>query len=183
MTGAPQLALAVGTATRQAGYVRSTGTRRLVFEYTVAQGDTDTDGIAIAADSLTLAGGTIRDADGLAAVLDHDAVAAQSGHKVDGSTAALTGGVCGRTAQIRDKLVELVRTAQNDNTVTNCSDVTNTHLGALTGTLNLKGWMGLGGDRLTDLKVGDFAGLTGITTLTLGEQPSCATSRPGCSTR
>ena len=42
-----------------------------MFEYTVAQGDTDTDGIAIAADSLTLAGGTIRDADGLAALLDH----------------------------------------------------------------------------------------------------------------
>ena len=169
VTGTPQLALAVGTATRQAAYARGTGTNRLVFAYSVAQGDTDTDGIAIAADRLTLAGSTIRDADGVAASLDHAAVAAQSGHKVDGSTAALTGGVCGRTAQIRDKLVDLVRTAQSDNTL-DCSDVTNTHLGALTGTLNLSGGPAgvFGGDRLTGLKVGDFAGLTGITSLNLG---------------
>ena len=32
----------------------------------------------------------------------------------DGSTAALTGGVCGRTAQIRDKLVELVKVNDTD---------------------------------------------------------------------
>ena len=166
--GTPQLALAVGTNTRQAEYVRGTGTTRLVFAYTVAQDDTDTDGIAIAANGLALNGGVIASLYGAAAILDHDAVAAQSGHKVDGSTAALTGGVCGRTPQIRDKLVELVKV--NDSTVTNCSDVTNTHLSALTGTLNLTGGLTgvLGGDRLTGLKAGDFAGLTGITSLVLG---------------
>ena len=171
VTGTPRLALAVGTATRQAGYVRGSGTNRLVFEYTVGSGDADTDGVAIAADSLALNGGTIRDADGVAASLDHDALAAQSGHKVDGSTAALTGGVCGRTPQIRDKLVDLVKV--NDSTVTNCSLVTNTHLGALTGTLNLNGLSnsGLGGNRMSGLKAGDFAGLTGITALVLASNP------------
>ena len=125
VTGVLQLALSVGTNTRQAGYVRGTGTNRLVFEYTVAQGDTDTDGIAIAADSLTLERAA-RSGTPMARrrSLDHDAVAAQSGHKVDGSTAALTGGVCGRTPQIRDKLVELVK-ANDAAPVTNCSKVTN----------------------------------------------------------
>ena len=89
------------------------------------------------------------------------------GHKVDGSTAALTGGVCGRTPQVRDKLVDLVKA--NDSTVTNCSLVTDAHLGALTGTLNLSAGPsgGIVGNPMTGLKTGDFAGLTGITSLTL----------------
>ena len=148
-------ALGRGRTTRQAGYVRGTGTNRLVFEYTVAQGDTDTDGIAIAADSLALEraarSGTPMT---VAASLDHDALAAQSGHKADGSTAALTGGVCGRTPQVRDKLVDLVKA--NDAAVTNCSLVTDAHLGALTGTLDLRN------QGIAVLKRGDFANLGGI---------------------
>ena len=38
-------------------------------------------------------------------MLGHDAVAADAAHKVDGSTPALTGGVCERTPQVRDALV------------------------------------------------------------------------------
>ena len=38
-------------------------------------------------------------------LLGHDAVAADAAHMVDGSTAALTGGVCDRTPQVRDALV------------------------------------------------------------------------------
>ena len=56
-----------------------------VFTYTVALDESDTDGIAISADKLSLNGGTIRDEAGNDATLTHDALAADSGHKVDGS--------------------------------------------------------------------------------------------------
>ena len=56
---------------------------------------------------------------GGAALRDHSGLSDQSGHKVDGSTDALTGGVCGRTPQVRDKLVELVKANHsNDTTLT-----------------------------------------------------------------
>ena len=165
VTGIPQLALSVGTQTRQATYVRGSGTNRLVFEYTVVVADTDGDGIAIMANRLALGGAMIVDANGALADLDHPALVAQTGHKVAGSgDPALTGGICERTPQLRDKLVELVRTAESNNALT-CADVETTDLPTLTGTLNLDGFAA--GSRMTGLKAGDFAGLTGITTLEL----------------
>ena len=70
---------------------------------------------------------------------------------MDGSATALTGGICGRTNQVRDALLALVQA--NDSSVANCAQVTTAHLGALTGTLDLasKG--------ITGLKPGDFADL------------------------
>ena len=53
----------------------------LVFGYEVAEGESDTDGVGVEADSLT--GGTIRDEARNNAELDHDGLAADSGHKVD----------------------------------------------------------------------------------------------------
>ena len=66
--GTPQLALAIGDATRQATYVSGTGTLNLVFSYAVQVGDTDADGISTVAEApsatpptlaLTLNGGAI----------------------------------------------------------------------------------------------------------------------------
>ena len=57
----------------------------MVFSYTVALDESDTDGIAIDADKLTLNGGAIQDEAENGATLTHDAVAEDSGHKVDGS--------------------------------------------------------------------------------------------------
>jgi hypothetical protein len=59
VTGTPRLALTVGTVRRYATYVveSSTGTR-LVFTYTVAAGDADADGIAVAS-AIDLNGGTL----------------------------------------------------------------------------------------------------------------------------
>ena len=154
--GTPTLALTVGTQTRQASYVRGTGTTQLVFAYTVVAADSDTDGIAVAADALALNGGAITNAYGVPALLDHDAVEAQSGHGADGTQTpgfSLTGGVCGRTGQVRDKLVDLVNDVAANSAVTNCSLVTETHLGALTGTLDLSS------AGIAALKAGDFAGL------------------------
>ena len=68
---------------------------------------------------ILLAGGTIVDAQGGAAALGHDAVAADAAHRVDGSTAAPTGGVCERTPQVRDALVAAAQA--NDAAVTDCS--------------------------------------------------------------
>ena len=71
------------TPTRQAAYLSGTNTATLVFEYTVATGDEDTDGIAIAANAIGLNTGTIKDGAGNVATLTHSAVAATAAHKVD----------------------------------------------------------------------------------------------------
>ena len=84
VTGTPQLTLKVGTANKTADYKSGTGTTALVFEYTVAAGGTDTDGISIAANQLTLNSGTIKDAADNDATLTHTALDTQTNHKVDG---------------------------------------------------------------------------------------------------
>ena len=84
VTGKPQLTLTIGSDDGNATYKSGSNSKNLVFEYTVAAGDADTDGIEIAADQLSLNGGTIKDIAGNAAVRDHDALAADDDHKVDG---------------------------------------------------------------------------------------------------
>ena len=82
--GTPQLRLRVGNRTRTAGYLRGTGTAAPVFGYEVADGDEDTGGVSIEAGRIALNRGTIEDEAENAAELDHEAVAAQAGHQVDG---------------------------------------------------------------------------------------------------
>ena len=77
--------LKVGDRNRPAGYLEGTGTTELVFAYEVVKGDEDTDGVSVDANSLSLNGGTIKDASNNSAELTHDAVGTQSGHKVDGA--------------------------------------------------------------------------------------------------
>ena len=87
-TGSPRVALTVGTQTRHATF-SSWGGQSLYFDYTVQERDRDQDGISIAANALSLDGGTIRAADGTTdADLTHGAVAASSGNKVNGSRAS-----------------------------------------------------------------------------------------------
>ena len=87
-TGSPRVALTVGTQTRHATF-SSWGGQSLYFDYTVQERDRDEDGISIAANALSLDGGTIRAADGTTdADLTHGAVAASSGNKVNGSLAS-----------------------------------------------------------------------------------------------
>ena len=81
VTGTPRVTLKVGARDRSANYESVTGAE-VVFAYTVAVNDSDTDGVSIEADSLS--GGTIRDTAGNNAVLTHSAVAADTGQKVDG---------------------------------------------------------------------------------------------------
>ena len=82
VTGAPRLTIEVGDESREAVYSAASSNTELVFSYTVVAGDEDTDGIAVAADSLTLAGGAIS-AGATPVSLAHGALQAED-HKVDG---------------------------------------------------------------------------------------------------
>ena len=88
VTGTPELTLNVGSRSRTADSLSVVGAA-VKFEYRVARGDSDRDGVSIEADSLSRGGGTIRDGAGNDATLDHAAVAADSRHKVDGIPPAL----------------------------------------------------------------------------------------------
>ena len=90
-TGAPRVALTVGTETRHAT-IRGWGTQSLHFDYTVQAGDRDEDGISIPANALALNGGSITAADGTtAADLTHGTVTADGDRKVNGSLASPPG--------------------------------------------------------------------------------------------
>jgi hypothetical protein len=82
--GSPTLNIRVGDDRRVALYDSGSGTAELVFAYTVQESDADPDGISIRADSLQLGWAKIGLVAGLEAVLDHDAVAADPRHRVDG---------------------------------------------------------------------------------------------------
>ena len=84
VTRTPRMRLRVGSRNRTAGYLRGSGAAALVFSYEMALGDEDTDGVSIAAGRIDRNGGTIKDEADNDAVLDHEAVAPQAGHKVDG---------------------------------------------------------------------------------------------------
>ena len=165
VTETPGLALTVGTALRQVAYARGSGARSLVFEYKVVPADSDTDGIAVAANALALNRGTMADSNGAAAVLGHAVLAAQADNKVDGSLThgfSLAAGICSRTPAVRDAPLLRVR-AQTVNTALGCRQVMDTHLGAVTGSLHL------GARGVRTLKAGDFAGLSGISVVELSD--------------
>ena len=161
VTGRPTIGLEVGTVTRQAAYLTKSATHVLVFGYTVTDADTDADGVAAPANGILLAGGTIVDAQGGAAALGHDAVAADAAHKVNGGMMALIGGVCDRTPEVREALVGHANA--NDPMVTHCSDVGDDELAGIAGALDLSD------QGIAALKPGDFAGLGGMTGLDLSD--------------
>ena len=70
-------------------------------------------------------------------------------------TGPADGGICDRTVQVRDAIVDLIPGIHT------CSAVTNAHLAAVTGSLNLKS------TGISSLKSGDFSGLTNLRSLHL----------------
>ena len=83
VTETPTLTLDVGALPRQAGYVSEDSTAtKLAFVYTVVAADEDEDGIAIAANSISLNGGSIRTSGGEDIDLSHAEVAASVAHRV-----------------------------------------------------------------------------------------------------
>ena len=157
--GTPSIGLTVGTAAKTAGYLRGSGGVSPVFGYEVQGSDTDTNGVSVPANSLALNGGQIVNVDGLEFSLTHAALSDATGHMVNGSETLLTGGVCGRTPEVRIAL--LARVQANNSDVEDCSQVTTAHLQALIGTLHLerKG--------ISDLKSGTSPNLTRLGTLRL----------------
>ena len=96
VAGAPRVGIRIGSNTRQAAYDTDARTLagtpdadfRLWFTYTVQSSDTDTDGINIPANAISLNGGTIRLKGGTTnADLSNNARGAQSNRKVNGSLA------------------------------------------------------------------------------------------------
>ena len=87
VSGAPQLALMIGSGVRAATLVSDRGNGGLAFRYVVEPTDRDPDGISIAPDALSLNGGRIRDADGADAVLDlsEHVIANHPSHQVRGA--------------------------------------------------------------------------------------------------
>ena len=89
VTGTPQLAFDLGGQTRLAGYASGSGSKALVFSYTVVDTDGDDhDGISWGANAISPNGGTIKftstDVNAqVAANLDHAAQGALADHKVD----------------------------------------------------------------------------------------------------
>ncbi|WP_051603115.1 Ig-like domain-containing protein [Simplicispira psychrophila] len=88
VSGTPQLALTIGSTTVQADYVSGSGSKALVFSYTVEAGQAYTDGITVGA--LALNGGTLQDAAGNTLVLTLPNMDATTGVLVDGVVPTLT---------------------------------------------------------------------------------------------
>ena len=84
--GRPGLELDFDGTAKPAAYDSGSGSTALVFTYQVAENDADDNGIAIAANRLTLDGGTISAStdSAMGAVLTHAAVPADAAHRVDG---------------------------------------------------------------------------------------------------
>jgi VCBS repeat-containing protein/probable HAF family extracellular repeat protein len=83
VSGTPQLALNIGGTVVQANYASGSGTNTVTFTTTIQSGQTDTNGIAIPANALSLNGGTITDIAGNAARLTAAAVSDNASFKVD----------------------------------------------------------------------------------------------------
>jgi hypothetical protein len=86
VTGTPRVPLNIGETTRYANY--RSGARDLVFRYTVAVDDTDSDGVSINSNSLELNGGTIKwvpvgNQEAEDGQLGHGPVGANSAHAVN----------------------------------------------------------------------------------------------------
>ena len=100
----PRLAFRLGAATKHAVYNSGGGTAALVFRYTVAEDDADTDGISVSGNALSLSGGTIANAVGnraRPAGMRNPALAALADHKVDGVRPVVTGArVSGRALRV-----------------------------------------------------------------------------------
>jgi hypothetical protein len=88
VSGTPQIALTIGTATVKANYLSSPNATTSLFRYSILAGQNDSDGIVV--DALTLNGGTIRDANNVNATLTLNNVADTTGLLVDTTTPTVT---------------------------------------------------------------------------------------------
>jgi len=123
ITGSPRILIS-GLTSKYLTYASGTGTTSIVFSYTIAAGDTDTDGLAVGANALALNSGTIKDSSNNAATITHSAISANSAHKVDTTAPTATLSVSSSTAS----------TASISFTVTGSEEITCSTLSTVSGT-------------------------------------------------
>ncbi|NDF67090.1 MAG: hypothetical protein EB142_04260 [Actinobacteria bacterium] len=87
VTGVPQIFLDSANIGKMS-YIAGSGTSALLFAYVTVAGDVDNDGFGLKANSLTLNGGTIKDANGTAANLTHVSIAKSSTRKLTATAPA-----------------------------------------------------------------------------------------------
>ena len=87
VTGVPQIFLDSANIGRMS-YIAGSGTSALLFAYVTVVGDIDNEGFGLKANSLTLNGGTIKDANGTAANLAHIAIAKSTTRKLTATAPA-----------------------------------------------------------------------------------------------
>ena len=83
ITGTPTLKLNIGSSLVDANYLMGSGTSALSFAYTIVGGQTDTNGISIDTNALTLRAATIKDAAGNNVTISSAAVTDNAGYLVD----------------------------------------------------------------------------------------------------
>ena len=115
VSGTPILGLRVGEDTKQAIYESGAASSKLVFVYRVGEGDEDTDGINVNANSLLAENGTIRGESGNDAVLRHEGLGDDPRHKVDGIRPALA---AGREASVKEDALMLIFAEALDGSLT-----------------------------------------------------------------
>ncbi|BAV48106.1 Autotransporter-associated beta strand repeat protein [Mesorhizobium loti] len=169
VTGTPQLALNVGGTIVQANYSSGSGSSSLVFTYTIQSAQTDTNGISINANALSLNGGTITDAAGNAATLTAAAVTDNANFKVDTTapTVAKTGYNNGQS-----KLTGTYSDSDSGVVTVNVSDTTSGHLNSGNATLSAGTWTYINANLHTN------DALTIVATDAAGNQTTLNTTAP-----
>ncbi|GMK47717.1 hypothetical protein PghCCS26_48470 [Paenibacillus glycanilyticus] len=88
VSGTPSISITLGSIAVQAQYVSGTGTKALLFRYTVQTGDSDANGIEVGA--LSLNGGTLKDATGNNAAVVLSGLGSTAGVKIDAVAPSIT---------------------------------------------------------------------------------------------
>lgn len=83
VAGHPTITLNIGGSRVEASYDSGSGSKTLFFKYTIQTGQTDTNGISIDANGISLASGSILDMNGKSVQLSHSSVADNGTYKVD----------------------------------------------------------------------------------------------------
>ena len=174
VTGQPHVGILLGASHdendyRRAVWRRTVEGRKLVFAYEVASTDDFGEGITLCKEpnalgcadhriELPTGASIVAASDGLPAKLDYAAGGAPvHDYGVSGGTAALTGGICDRTPQVRDAIVEEISQYEGD--PWNCSEVEVDGILAELADDGEEFTLDLSDAGIASLKAGDFAGV------------------------
>lgn len=136
VTGSPELPITIGNSDKPARFVSGSGTSTLTFQYAIAEGDQDADGIAVGA-SIIANGGAIRSTGGQDADLTLNAVGSTGGVLVDGVRPIVVSGTIEGSPAPDANRVRFVLTFSEPVILPEPSDLEVTTTGSATGEINL----------------------------------------------